>query len=119
MLSRRRFLGGLVLVGCSSSSEGTSTVASSCSGASSTSSVAEDHTHELCVLASDLDAPPDPGVSYATTLTHDHAHSVVLSSTQLTNIARGTAVVVQATPTSGHTHAFFIQRPTPPPTGPY
>jgi hypothetical protein len=86
-----------------------------CNGVGETSSSAADpeagnaqHTHTLCVLASDLANPPLAGVTYTTSLTLSHVHTVTLNQEQLQTIASGGTQTVTTTNVSGHTHTFTI-----------
>jgi hypothetical protein len=81
-----------------------------CSGVESTSSEEEDHVHVLCVPIGDLDAPPADGASYTTTMTRDHTHEVTLTSEQLTTLAASQPVTVTTSVTQEHTHRFRLER---------
>jgi hypothetical protein len=102
------FLVPIAAYGCSSASS-TSGGESACDGLDPTSTVAENHTHTVCVLQSDLSTPPAGGVMY-TTSGPDPTHTVALSQTQLQSIQAGQPVTVttSAAP-DGHTHDFTIQ----------
>ncbi|MGH7329450.1 MAG: hypothetical protein ACREJX_13980, partial [Polyangiaceae bacterium] len=73
-------LGAMLACGSSNSSPGGSTgnngVAGCDNGIGETSTVANNHTHTICVLNSDLTAPPAAGVTYVTSNVEDHTHNV-------------------------------------------
>jgi hypothetical protein len=89
-----------------------------CSGIISNSTVADGHTHFVCVLTSDLTTPPAAGVTYvtstATTAYGSHDHMITLTQAQLTMIEADTAVTVTSTSAADpqthamHTHDFMI-----------
>ncbi len=116
MLNRREFVSratiALLLVpiaACSSSSGGSSDSTGSCSGPNPTSSVAQGHTHTVCVLEADLTSPPSAGATY-TTSGPDPTHTVTLTAAQLSSINGGTSVTVTTSTEGGHDHQFVISR---------
>lgn len=151
MLNRREFLtttaGGFVTLlltplvsACTSetmtgtSTTTTNTTVPGCDGAGETSTVAQGHTHTLCVPASDLSNPPASGATYSTSLTDGHQHTVTLIQAWLMAINQGhtvniTTSSVSTSSISGHTHDFAIQKvaatvtvappPNPPVSGPH
>jgi hypothetical protein len=76
-----------------------------------TSSLDDGHTHALGVRFAHLADPPSPGVQYTTSTNDGHVHSVVLSEAQLTSVAEGVVIIVNASVVDGHDHSFTIQRP--------
>ena len=92
-----------------------------CDGLGSQSSVAEGHTHELCVPANDLASPPSGGATYGTTTTEGHLHRVTIDAAGLGAINRGESVRVTTTNENGHVHNFSLARAgtisTPPQPG--
>lgn len=112
MQTRRDFLSSatvtllmIPLAACSSPSMGGGT----CNGTLSTSTVTSMHTHTLCVLATDLSAPP-PSVTYTSSTTSGHSHDVTLSMQQLQMIQNGQSVTVTSAVTESHTHDFMIMK---------
>ncbi len=103
-----------ILSGCSSSSSGTDASGGSCAGIDTTSSVDDAHSHMMCVLTTDLTAPPSAGVTYTTTLVSGHTHTVMLTEANLTAIEAGTSVMVTSSSAiddvngDAHTHTFTI-----------
>jgi hypothetical protein len=97
----------------------------SCDGVASTSSVAQGHTHTICVAATDLSNPPSAGATFTTSNAVGHSHEVSFTATQLVTIGSGGTAVVTTTSVNGHTHDFSVMRggaaPTPqrppPPNG--
>ncbi|MGO8994746.1 MAG: hypothetical protein ACLQVI_15630 [Polyangiaceae bacterium] len=102
-------------VGCSSSGNPSSSSvinasedASACNGIFEISTITNNHDHSLCVLTSDLTAPPAAGVTYTTSINDGHDHSVSLTQAQLQAIEAGTAVTV--TTSSPFPHNFTIAK---------
>ena len=96
------------IAGCASSSGGSAGGSSSCDGISETSTVTNSHTHTLCVLTSDLTSPPAAGVTYMTSTSAGHSHTVALTQLQLQDIESGKSVTV---PTSSPApHNFTIMK---------
>jgi hypothetical protein len=97
------------LFGCSSSN---SPSGEACTGVSSTSTNVGNHTHTICVLASDLATPPAGGATYTSTNAGDpaHTHTVTLSMQQLQSIASNGSVTVTSSSALSHTHDFMIQK---------
>ncbi len=114
MQTRREFLTGamttLVLLpvaaGCSSSSSDGS---GACDGVSSTSSVANNHTHTVCVPTTDLTSPPAAGKSYTSSNDFGHTHTVTLTQQQLQSINGGQSVTVTSTGVEPN-HDFVIKK---------
>lgn len=114
MQTRREFLAGatvtLILVpvaaACASSSGGGG--GGGCDGLDATSSVAQGHTHTLCVPRTDLTSPPAGGMTY-TTSGPDPTHTVTLTQAQLEAIESGQTVQVTTSVANGHTHDFVLQ----------
>ncbi len=117
MLNRREFVSRATIAllfvpvaACSSSSTGASSDSTGgCSGLEPTSSVALGHTHTVCVLESDLTAPPSAGVTY-TTSGPDPTHTVTLTAAQLSSINGGMSVTVTTSTDGGHDHQFVISK---------
>ncbi len=114
MPSRREFVFGatvaLVLVpvaACSSNSSDGSTA--DCSGLSSTSSVAEGHTHTVCVPETDLTSPPSGGATY-TTSGPEPTHTISPTAAQLTAINGGQSVTLTTSTNGGHDHQFVLSK---------
>jgi len=103
------------LLGCGSSNS-SGPDAAACAGVSSTSSVDSQHSHTVCVLTSDLTAPPAAGVTYTTSLDSGHTHHIALSAANLTSINAGGTVMVTSTSdvdpinNMAHTHTFMIKK---------
>ena len=110
MQTRREFLSHAtvtlflvpVAAACSNSSSASS---DSCAGFEATSSVAQSHTHTVCVLTADLTNPPAAGVTY-TTSTPDPTHTVTLTQANLQAIQSGQTVMVTTSTDGGHNHTF-------------
>ena len=129
METRREFLKRstvmLLLVpiaGACGSSSTPNTNAGGCDGVQSTSSVAQAHTHTVCVAAADLTNPPAAGMTFTTSFNSGHTHTLALSQEQLKSIASGQTVNAESSSNSGHTHSFAITMAaqgttTPPPSG--
>ncbi len=81
---------------------------------STTSSISQSHAHTLCVPTTDLTSPPAAGMTYTTSTTSEHAHTVTLTAAQLRDIEAGLIVTVESSsvvdPENGaaHTHTFAI-----------
>jgi hypothetical protein len=71
-----------------------------------TSEVTQNHTHDFSIGTADLSGPPQDGISGATTTTLGHFHTVVLSSSLLTQIQSGATINTQTTVVDGHLHNF-------------
>ncbi|HUJ63499.1 MAG TPA: hypothetical protein VLX92_33600 [Kofleriaceae bacterium] len=106
-----------IAASCSSSSSAKPDASGgTCDGVDVTSSVNASHTHQVCVLTSDLTAPPASGVTYTTTLVGAHTHTVTLAQADLQTIESGGTVTVTSSsdvdPTNGmdHTHTFAIMK---------
>ena len=127
MLNRREFLtttaGGFVTLlltplvsACTSDTmTGTPTTTTNptvpgCDGAGETSTVAQGHTHTLCVPASDLSNPPASGATYSTSVTEGHQHTVTLIQAWLMAINQGHTVNITTSSVLGHTHDFAIEK---------
>jgi hypothetical protein len=129
MLNRRELLAQgttiLLLVpfisSCSSNSSnnGADAAGGACAGIDSTSSLdaAGTHTHEICVLTTDLTNPPAAGVTYTSTIVGSHTHTLMLTAAQLTSIQSGMSVgpVTSSSdvdPINGlaHTHTWTIMK---------
>jgi hypothetical protein len=104
--------------GCSSSSPSSSPSSSvppgaeaqaDCTGVFTTSSVANNHTHTLCVATTDLTNPPAAGMVYTTSTTLNHDHTVTLTQAQLQSINAGMAVTVTSTGVTPN-HDFAITK---------
>ena len=122
MQTRREFLTGatttLVLIpvaalglgteACSSSSTDGSS-GGACNGVASTSSVANNHTHTVCVPTTDLTNPPASGASYTTSIALGHSHTVALTQQQLQSINGGQSVTVTSTGVEPN-HDFSIKK---------
>lgn len=112
MQTRRDFLTSatvtlwMIPLGCSMSTGG----GGSCDGTESTSSLTGNHTHTLCVPASDLSSPPANGNTYMTSSSSGHTHAVLLSMQQLQMIEMGQTVMVTTSLVQGHTHNFNIMK---------
>jgi hypothetical protein len=113
MLTRRELVTGttiallLVPIAACGSSGGTTPGSASCSGVSSTSSVALGHTHTVCVLETDLTSPPSTGATY-TTSGPDPMHTIELTAAQLSSINGGQSVSVTTSTNGGHDHQFVL-----------
>ena len=112
MLSRRRFVTETVIltlipvaVGCSDDDDGGG---GSCNGAGATSSMADGHTHTVCVASADLMDPPSSGARYTTSSDDGHTHEIELAADQLAEIAGGSSVTVTTTVTESHSHTFML-----------
>jgi hypothetical protein len=81
-----------------------------CDGLGTTSSLADGHTHDLCVPADDLASPPANGATYTTTNDDGHTHRVTLDMAQLGALGRGEVVRVSTTLDDGHVHAYALAR---------
>jgi hypothetical protein len=77
------------------------------------SSVASDptgpHQHSVTVLSADLTTPPTAGVTFTSTTTNNHAHTIMLTAEQLKSLDSGQEVTVTSSST-GHTHDFMIKK---------
>jgi hypothetical protein len=95
------------LMACSSSGD-SSASASSCDGSFETSTVTLAHTHTLCVPTTDLASAPSAGVTYTTSVSDGHDHTVMLTQAQLQSINGGQSVTV--TTSSPNPHNFTIAK---------
>lgn len=119
MQSRREFLSAasvtllmIPLVACGSSSDGSTGTGQNsglpgCDGAGATSSVANNHTHTVCVPTADLTNPPAAGGSYETSTDLGHSHTVTLTQAQLQQIESGQSVTITSTGVSPN-HDFVL-----------
>jgi hypothetical protein len=80
-----------------------------CNGIAETSTVADAHTHTLCVLTTDLTSPPAAGVTYTTSVSAGHSHTVALTQAQLQTIESGGSVTVM-TSSPPTPHDFTISK---------
>ena len=64
------------------------------------------HTHLLYIPLRLFQTPPREGVTLSTTRTYFHSHMVVLTREQLSAVARGGTVLVEA---SGGAHTFSVE----------
>jgi hypothetical protein len=120
MLTRRQLLtrGTTMLLmipiinACSSNNASSGADAgATCSGIDSTSTVTDDHSHQICVATSDLTSPPTAGVTYTSTNVGNHTHTVALTQAQLQMIESGTAVgPITSSTAEGHTHDWTIMK---------
>lgn len=113
MLSRRRFVTRTfiltlapVAAGCTDDDDGSGS--DNCDGAGATSSVADGHSHTVCVASSDLMDPPASGGTYMTSSAEGHTHELELSTEELTQIAGGMKVTVMTTVVESHSHNFTL-----------
>jgi|HubBroStandDraft_1064217.scaffolds.fasta_scaffold431974_1 hypothetical protein len=79
-----------------------------CPGVDTVSTVVDAHTHSVCVLTSDLTAPPAAGATYTSTTALGHSHTITLTAAQLSSINSGQSVTVTSSSVEGHTHDFAI-----------
>jgi hypothetical protein len=126
MQSRREFLSsatvtlllipfGATVVACGSSnspapaasSNDSNGVAGCDNGIGETSTVANNHTHTICVLDTDLTNPPAAGVTYVTSNVEDHTHNVTFTQAQLQMINSGGSVTVTSSAPQP-THDFTV-----------
>ncbi len=69
------------------------------------------HTHQITVLAADLQSPPPEKVIDSTAAgSPSHTHTVTLTLAQYTSINNGQTVTVTSSNTAGHTHDFVIAK---------
>jgi hypothetical protein len=117
MLNRRRFLSQattalllIPIVGVASCGGGSTSSGDNagCNGVDTVSTVVDAHTHAVCVLTSDLMAPPAAGATYTSTTTLSHSHTITLTTAQLTSINSGQTVTVTSSLADGHSHDFAI-----------
>jgi hypothetical protein len=104
-----------IINACSSNNSSTSADAAgsgnSCAGIDSTSTVVDDHMHDICVPTTDLTSPPAAGVTYTSTNVGSHTHTVALTQAQLQMINTGTAVgPITSSTSDGHTHDWTIMK---------
>ena len=98
---------GVFVAGCSSSSPASP---SAVGDISVTSSVVNGHSHTASVPASDQLHPAD--MTYMSSVTLNHQHSVTLTANQLATLASGGTVTVTSTVstvTGSHQHDFTFQ----------
>jgi hypothetical protein len=97
--------GALYVIGC-----GSSTSPSEVADISSTSTIANSHTHTANVPASNQLHPAD--TTYTSSTDAAHNHMVTLTASQLSTLASGGSVTVtstSSTTTGIHTHDFTFQ----------
>ncbi|HEY3497887.1 MAG TPA: hypothetical protein VGK73_24480 [Polyangiaceae bacterium] len=116
MLARRKFIEGSTLIAlgpaaiaCSNEDDDDDGDSQSCSGAGATTSVADGHTHFVCVENADLMAPAT-NATYETSVDDGHSHRIMLSADQLGEIADGGTVTVTTSNDDGHTHEVSLER---------
>lgn len=73
-----------------------------------TSSLVDDHSHELAVALAALTAPPRGGIQADTTVTLQHAHRVTITEDELRRVAGGQRVQVETTRAIDHVHVFTL-----------
>jgi hypothetical protein len=128
MFSRREFLSRAtvtlflvpVAAACGSSSgsgaaAGDGDGGGACVGLDPTSSVVDDHTHTVCVPATDLENPPSGGATYTTSPPESAGaviagalHTVALTSAQLSMVQTGQSLTVTTSTDGGHNHQFVL-----------
>jgi hypothetical protein len=80
-----------------------------CNGFAATSTVANSHTHDVCIPTADIQGAPGGGGVYQTTVTNGHNHNVTLSQAQLEGLnGTGPLAPVTSSVTGGHTHDFTL-----------
>lgn len=79
-----------------------------CLGTFVTSSVADLHTHGVCIPDDDVLEAPAAGRVYTTSEAAGHVHEVALSSDQLRAIGFGRTVTVPTSEVAGHAHEITI-----------
>ena len=123
MQTRREFISSAtvtllmipIVAACSSGSssggavEGATDPGCGSTGIGSTGTVANNHTHTICVADSDLTSPPAGGATYVTSNVLDHTHSVVFTQAQLMSIGAGQSVTVTSS-APNPTHDFMVMK---------
>ena len=123
MLTRRQLLArGATLfvlvpvVGCSSSPSDPPASGGSCSGTIALSSKDALHTHTVCILNSDMSAPPAGGVMYTTSDEGGHTHKIMLTQADLTSMGGGQTIMKTSTMDVdqingvNHAHTFALTK---------
>ncbi len=77
-------------------------------GVDRTSTVVNGHTHTVCIGAADLTLPPAEGMTFATSETQGHSHTMTLTQEQLKAIESGREVTVQTSAVELHHHEFVV-----------
>jgi hypothetical protein len=124
MQTRREFLSGatvtlllIPIAACSSSSNASSGETGvtgdsglpGCDGVGATSSVANNHTHTVCVPETDLTNAPAAGGTYVTSNVLSHTHNVTLTQAQLQALNVGQSVTLTSTGIEPN-HDFTLQK---------
>jgi hypothetical protein len=88
-------------------------------GLDPTSSVSDDHTHTVCVPATDLANPPSAGATYTTSppdsggmVIAGALHTITLTAAQLSMIQAGQSLTVTTSTDGGHDHQFVLTMAT-------
>ena len=74
------------------------------------STTAQGHTHSVTITRSEIESPPQGGITKTTTSGGGHTHSVSMTQQQLSDVRAGQTVTVTDTNVSGHTHDYQISR---------
>jgi hypothetical protein len=122
MQTRREFLNGAtvtllmipIVAACGSSGSSPAgapggTVPGCDNGIGVTGTIANNHTHTICVLDSDLTNAPAGGVTYVTSNVLAHTHNVTFTQAQLQMINSGGSVTVTSS-APDPTHDFTVMK---------
>lgn len=104
------FLGGILLwlgYGCSSS---TSPELPDDTQRSFTSSSSDAHTHTVTIQRSEIENPPQGGITRSTSSNAGHTHSFSMTQQQLQNVNNGQTVTVTDSTVSNHNHQYQISK---------
>ncbi len=74
-----------------------------------TGTIANNHTHTICVLDTDLTNPPAAGVTYVSSNVLSHTHNVTFTQAQLQTINGGASVTVTSS-APDPTHNFTVMK---------
>ncbi len=75
------------------------------------SSANDYHTHSVEILFADITSPPSGGITYTSSSTLNHTHTINLSMQQLTGINSGSTVTVTSSADGSHSHNWVITKP--------
>lgn len=74
------------------------------------STTAQGHTHSVTIQRSEIENPPENGISRSTSLSGGHTHTFSMTQQQLQNVNAGETVKVTDSVVSGHSHEYEITK---------
>lgn len=74
------------------------------------STTAEGHAHSVTIQRSEIENPPENGISRSTSVSGGHSHTFSMTQQQLQNVRAGETVRVTDSVVSGHSHEYQISK---------